>query len=209
MIQIDVLDARDARAAAGVLARAFSDSPVYAAVLGDSDDSSRVRTLERVKRGFVAASVHHGTCRVARDGRDILGVSLVLPPHAYPLSIRDEILQSAGCATAGPTAIVRFLRLSAYLRKRHLTGPHFYLFVLGVEPSHQGRGIGKQLLAKLHARADAENARCYLETEKAVNVRLYESVGYRVVTDEQIPGLSSVRMWTMVRPPAEAGSRFG
>jgi ribosomal protein S18 acetylase RimI-like enzyme len=200
MPDVALLEKPDARAAAGVLARAFTDSPVYAAVLDGLTDGERTRILERVKLGFVRATLRHGECRVAREGGSVVGVTLIMAPGGYPLSAWDEIVQATGCATTGPVAIVRFLRLSAYMRERHLRGPHFYLFAIGVEPSHQGRGIGKALLAELHARADAVNAPSYLETEKAINVRLYESVGYRVVTDEDIPSLPGVRMWTMVRP---------
>ena len=60
------------------------------------------------------------------------------------------------------------------------------------------------MLRELNARADAVRAPCYLETEKAINVRLYESVGYRVLTDERISGLGDVRMWTMRRAPERA-----
>ncbi len=204
MLQVDLLDKPDRRAAAGLLARAFADSPVYAAVLTDRDAGARVRTLERVKHGFVTATAYHGECRRAREGDQLLGVSLVVAPGGYPLSWRDEIVQATGCATTGPVAIARFLKLTAYMRGRHLAGPHFYLFAIGVEPAHQGRGVGKALLKELHARADAARVPCYLETEKPINVRLYESVGYRVVTDELIPGLGSVRMWTMLRPAASA-----
>jgi ribosomal protein S18 acetylase RimI-like enzyme len=203
MSPIAPLAREDDAGAAGVLARAFSDSPVYAAVLGPREPSALVRTLVRVKRGFVRAARHHGESRVARAeaSGELLGVTLTFPPGAYPLSLRDELLQATGCATTGPVAITRFLRLTAYMRHRHLDAPHFYLFAIGVEPAQQGRGVGKALLGDLHARADAARAPCYLETEKAINVRLYESVGYRVVTDETTPGLG-VRMWTMVRPAA-------
>jgi ribosomal protein S18 acetylase RimI-like enzyme len=185
-----------------VLARAFVDSPVYLAVLAKSTDEARVRTLERVKGGFVSATAHHGASRVARDPNGVAGVSLVMAPGGYPLSWLDEVRQATGCATTGPGAIARFLKLTAYMRDRHVKGPHFYLFAIGVEPSRQGRGVGKTLLHELNARADAARMPCYLETEKAINVRLYQSVGYRVVTDELIPGFDSLRMWTMLRPPA-------
>jgi ribosomal protein S18 acetylase RimI-like enzyme len=201
MADLAVLGSDDARAAAGVLARAFADSPVYLAVLANLSEPGRARALERVKRGFVWAMAHNGECRVARKEGALAGVTLITAPGGYPLSWLDELRQSTGCATTGPVAIGRFLHVTAYMRRRHVKEPHFYLFAIGVEPTQQGRGIGKALLADLNARADAAGVPCYLETEKAINVRLYESVGYRVVTDELMPGLDRVRMWTMLRPP--------
>ena len=51
----------------------------------------------------------------------------------------------------------------------------------------------------MSARADAEGVPCYLETDKQRNVRLYESAGYRVITDETVPTKPGFRMWTMQR----------
>jgi ribosomal protein S18 acetylase RimI-like enzyme len=203
MADLALLGAADAAAAAGALARAFADSPVYLAVLANLSPEARGRALVRVKRGFVSAMAPHGESRVARTGGEVAGVTLITAPGGYPLSWLDEIRQSVGCATTGPSAIARFLKITAYMRRRHIVEPHFYLFAIGVEPAQQGRGIGKTLLAELNARADAAGVPCYLETEKAINVRLYESVGYRVLTDELLPGLDNVRMWTMARPPKQ------
>jgi GNAT superfamily N-acetyltransferase len=192
---------RDAAAAAGVLARAFADSPVYRVVLAGASDLARVRALRRVKRGFVAALQGQGASRAAFLEGQLAGIALTVCPGRFPLSIREELLQAAGCATTGAAAIVRLLRLTAYMRARHPAEPHFYLFALGVEPAAQGKGVGKALLADLHARADADGMPCYLETERQSNVRLYEGVGYRVVTDENVPGFDELRMWTMQRSP--------
>jgi ribosomal protein S18 acetylase RimI-like enzyme len=201
MLDVTLLGRADERGAAETLARAFDDSPVYRAVFSGFSDARRGRALLRAKVGFVSAMAHQGESRVARDGSVLAGATLIIAPGRYPLSWLDEIRQSSGCATTGPTAIARFLKLTAYMRRLHIPEPHFYLFAIGVEPARQGRGVGKALLADLHVRADAAGAPCYLETEKPINVRLYESVGYRILTDEIIPGLG-VRMWTMRRPPA-------
>lgn len=203
MRQVTLLEATDTLDAAQVLGHAFADSPVYLAVFSHLEEARRRRAITRAKHGFVRAMGHHGDSRVVRLGGSIAAVSLVTAPGRYPLSWTDEILQSTGCAANGPTAIGRFLRLTAYMRERHIKEPHFYLFALGVLPDQQGRGLGKTLLAELHRRADAAQVPAYLETEKPINVKLYESVGYRVLTDARIPGLG-VRMWTMRRDPRAA-----
>jgi ribosomal protein S18 acetylase RimI-like enzyme len=200
MLEIRPLEEKEAARGAALLARAFAESPVYVAVLSEFTAATRLTALQRIKHGFLKAAAHHGACRTAYVDGALAGVSLVLPPGGYPFSIRDELRQSLGCATTGPTAITRFLRISGYLRKRHLAEPHFYLYAIGVEPSHQGRGIGKALLAELHRRADEAGMPCFLETEKAINVRLYESTGYIVKTKDDLPGFTDLPMWTMVRP---------
>lgn len=57
------------------------------------------------------------------------------------------------------------------------------IHTIGVDPSHQGRGIGRTLLRELLAVADAESATVFLEvrTDNAVAKALYESEGFSVV----------------------------
>ncbi len=194
------LTARDARGAGALLGRAFDDSPGYAALLPHLSGERRLRAITRVKRGFVEAAIRHQTPRgLWVDGR-LAGVSLVLAPGAYPVPVLVEAWQSSGCATTGLTGILHFIRMRSYLAKKHLEGQHFYLFVLGVDLDHQRRGLGKALLGVLHDEADAKGLPCYLETDKPTNVRLYESVGYRVLSEEDVPRIARCRMWTMARP---------
>ena len=147
MVELSIFGGEDGEAAARVMARAFADSPVYLAVFAHLSPEAQARALLRAKRGFVAAMAHHGESRVARVDGAIAGATLVTAPGHYPLSWGDEIRQSMGCATTGPTAIVRFLQLTAYMRRVHLKKPHFYLFAIGVEPALQGAASGRLCFA--------------------------------------------------------------
>jgi GNAT superfamily N-acetyltransferase len=153
-----------------------------------------------VHQGFVEAAIRHQEATgVWLDG-GLVGASLVQAPGQYPTRLVAKAWQAAGIATTGPAAIARFLRLDRYLARTHLREPHYYLFVLGIDPPMQGRGLGKKLLAALAANADARRLPTYLETDKETSVRLYTSAGYEVLTDETIPGVG-FRMWTMRRAP--------
>ena len=85
-------------------------------------------------------------------------------------------------------------------RARHAPEPHWYLYLLGVEPARQGRGVGRALLAPTLARADAGGVPCYLETQNSRNVGFYERLGFRVTSDGWAPG-TTLRVWTMRREP--------
>jgi ribosomal protein S18 acetylase RimI-like enzyme len=84
-------------------------------------------------------------------------------------------------------------------QKRCVAEPHWYLWVLGVDPACHGQGIGGTLLRAGLERADASNMPCYLETMNPDNVPLYQKFGFAIASEGDIPG-SSVRMWGMVRP---------
>ena len=61
--------------------------------------------------------------------------------------------------------------------------PEFEIHTIGVDPAHQGRGIGRALLRGLLAAADAVHATVYLEvrTDNDPARALYESEGFTVV----------------------------
>jgi ribosomal protein S18 acetylase RimI-like enzyme len=184
--------------AAQVLSAAFCDTPVFGAVLGGSGDVRR-RKLARVFGSFAATNVRHGDpTAVLVDGR-VAAVSLVFAPGAYPLSFAAWARNGLGALTVGPRATWKLARVDGYMQQRHFKDPHFYLFVLGVDPSRQGQGHGGALLRALNARADQQRMPCYLETDDRKNVGLYERFGY-VVTDEgTLPGVG-LPMWLMLRP---------
>lgn len=197
------LSLADAEGAGAVLARAFLDNPGLVAVMAHLDREGRARTLPGVKSGFSRASIRFGEARGAWDGERLVGASLVFAPGQYPLSLRAFGVVASGCLQpALLRASIRFLRINHWMESRHEKAPHYYLMVLGVEPALHGKGVGGALLRDLSARADAANAPCWLETDKASNVPIYERHGYRVVHDEVVPGLGGLRMWTMRRPPA-------
>jgi ribosomal protein S18 acetylase RimI-like enzyme len=58
--------------------------------------------------------------------------------------------------------------------------PLFYLWFLGVEPAHQGKGIGKALLNELIAESRQKRRPLYLETSVPDNVSFYQKYGFEV-----------------------------
>jgi ribosomal protein S18 acetylase RimI-like enzyme len=76
--------------------------------------------------------------------------------------------------------------------------PHSHLGPVAVDPDLQGRGIGSLLLADYCQRLDQTRMLSYLETDKPVNVRLYERFGYEVTAEAEVLGVTS---WFMTRQP--------
>ena len=83
--------------------------------------------------------------------------------------------------------------------EHHPGEPHWYLPFIGVDPVHQGRGIGSNLLASGLARADDDGLPAYLEASSPRNRALYERHGF-VVTGEIQAG-DSPPLWPMWREP--------
>jgi GNAT superfamily N-acetyltransferase len=68
----------------------------------------------------------------------------------------------------------------------------WYLSIVGVPPSAQGRGIGALLLSPTISEADEVGAYCYLETFTPRNTRFYERLGFKTISihNEPVTGAS-------------------
>lgn len=84
------------------------------------------------------------------------------------------------------------------IHKRHVKTPHWYLMVVGVDPSLQGQGRGAALVREGLDRADREAVPCYLETSEERNVAFYERFGFQVVESARL-GTGGPEAWAMLR----------
>jgi len=79
---------------------------------------------------------------------------------------------------------------------------HCYLFFLGVEPGHQGNGIGSILMQPVLKRADEKGLPCYLETMEEKNLTFYNRHGFKVVGEKQVPH-GGPYIWALLRLPGK------
>jgi GNAT superfamily N-acetyltransferase len=79
------------------------------------------------------------------------------------------------------------------------TPPHFYLALLGTEPSAQGKGLGSAVLGAVLEQCDSDRVGAYLESSKERNIDFYARHGFRVL--DEIRLLRGPSMWRMWRDP--------
>lgn len=162
--------------AGAVLARALHDDPLWAHLFGER----RARITRIACTGMTRDCRRHGRVDVARDdaGR-IVGVAAWLPPGAFPLGVRRELAGLPAwlrIALLRPSAVPGAIRSVAALDRLHPDEPHWFLSLLGVEPSWQGRGVGSRLLPPVLEHA----ALAHLDTSKPANLAWYRRFGFRV-----------------------------
>lgn len=184
---VNALDPSLQRKAGQTLARAFHDDPLSTYLLPDG--AKRARTLpwlyERVVR---YGTMYEGEVLTVGDEA---GIAVWLPP-GQPSTPLHRLLRS-GLALAplkfGLESIPRFMAANTveHLRAELAPEPHWYLWVIGVEPEQQGRGLGSALIEPMLQRADNEGVPCYLETHKERNVAFYQKHGYNVVRSGHVP----------------------
>jgi GNAT superfamily N-acetyltransferase len=189
----------DLRPAARVLGDAFLDDPIWTAI-GPRHRAHR-RVANRVAfAGIIAGSARNGArMRVARSAAgEVVGVSIAFEPGRWPLPEASVVWELGWLGVAGPLPAARGLRNDRAMREVHPDYPHMYLWFLGVDPAVHGTGLGRALLAELHADSGRRGVPTYLETGTPGNVPFYEGDGYDVLGEIEMP--VGPRMWRMQRP---------
>lgn len=187
--------------AARALGAAFTDDPAIRYLLGGRDPEGARWCM---RQGIRLASLH-GIGFVAREGERILGGSFWVPPGTSPVGGTVEQLRLGGWEAPrvmGLRGTARELWREEDLARRfakELKAPAWYLDLLGVDPSAQGRGLGRLLLVDMLARADRERMDVVLVTHKRDNLDYYRRYGFEVTSDETLRGIPTG--WTMRRAP--------
>jgi ribosomal protein S18 acetylase RimI-like enzyme len=63
----------------------------------------------------------------------------------------------------------------------HPSEPHWYLPLMGVDPSQQNKGFGSALLQHTLIQFDRENKLAYLESSNPRNISLYKRHGFELL----------------------------
>jgi ribosomal protein S18 acetylase RimI-like enzyme len=183
--------------AAQVMARVFQNDPMLKYLV--PDDARRVRLLPSFFSMVVRYCSRYGEVYTTPT---LEGLACWLPPGIEPTigrMVRIGIRVSP--LDFGWAAFRRYLDLAAYtdiVHKRSVPKRHWYLWALGVDPPHQGQGIGGKLLQPVLEQADTAGLPCYLETENERNLPFYQRYGFKVVSNGEVPR-RGLRVWAMVR----------
>ena len=199
------LKGEDLGRAAASLARAFQDDPLQTYVF--PDPAERAARSPAHFAPLLEYGLRFGT--VLTTAGEPRGAAVWLPPGRT--QITDDRATEAGLdklpELLGVEAATRFFAALSAVEPYHKTDvpvDHWYVLVVGVEPTAQGRGLGRALLAPILQQADRDGLPCYLETAQPGNVGFYQHLGFRILRDIADEG-SGLRLWTFRRDtPATA-----
>jgi GNAT superfamily N-acetyltransferase len=186
-------------ALARMLARAFADDPVA----GWSCRAERLRPA--MLEHFHGARLRHLLAyEEVWTTSELSAAALWAPPGHGHTSARQDLELARGLFR--PRLIWRLPLVAGGLlevqRHHPREPPHWYLAVLGTDPSAQGQGLGSALLSEMLARADADGVAAYLESSKERNIDFYARHGFRVTGELQLPrGPTVWPMWREAQPP--------
>ncbi|KAK1977020.1 acetyltransferase [Colletotrichum cereale] len=221
---IRVMDLAEADIPGAVKAvqQAFSGDPYNAWVYDQSKFSPERNYASLALR--MRWGMRNGIFHVAKEeGSDkVLGVAMWLPPQpaGTPPTWNDwiegwrlwfgQVNYNLWYGRGGLNVKRYYIWKDAQVKaQRDLwTDPRGYYFlnIMVVLPESQGRGIGAAMMKAVTDRADAEGARCYLESSRDVpNTAIYGRWGFVVKKDMVCDdGGDVIRLFTMIREPGAA-----
>lgn len=190
----------DVKQLAAVLGRAFQNDPVMSWIL--ADDTRRAKGLPRL---FAAITRHHflagGGAEVAGRGGEIGAAALWDGPGRWKQTPREELRMLPTLLLAFGRSLGQGQRVVDLMKEHHPEEPHWYLAVIGSDPTVRGGGFGHALMQSRLDRVDAEHAPAYLESSNPDNIPYYMRFGFEVTGEIPLPdgGPVLTPMWRAPR----------
>ena len=171
--------------ASSALVESLIDDPFYEAITADfaGEIAARKHALTHYFKYSLMEAQRTGRCVVAPD--PTLGAAAWLLPRspetdAAESSAKAQYLSSV-LGSRGVENYYQIVRYMTPLAARVVPLGAWYLSIIGVLPSAQGRGLGAALLAATLAEASQARVSCYLETFTPRNLKFYERLGFCAV----------------------------
>jgi ribosomal protein S18 acetylase RimI-like enzyme len=124
------------------------------------------------------------------------GAALWLPPDVHP----DEDALITLLQRSAPAQIQEdVFAVLEQMGRHHPSEPHWYLPLIGVDPSQQGKGFGSALMQHALIRCDCDRKLAYLESTNPRNIPLYERHGFELLGTIQVG--TSPPIFPMLRTP--------
>jgi GNAT superfamily N-acetyltransferase len=173
------------------LALSLLPDPFYQAITMDFQGSEEAR-LNVLERYF-----EYSLDEAQRTGRSVIaqppengGTAWLLPRTPEIQALESKLKAAFMLETLGSIgsknyhAIVDFM---TPLAERHVPANAWYLSIIGVHPSAQGKGLGEELLRPTLQEATDRAVSCYLETFTPRNLRFYNRLGFASVAEYREP----------------------
>lgn len=184
--------ARDEESAvSAVIALAFATDPMARWTL--RSPQTYLAVMPDLIRAFGSAAYDHDSAHVSED---FGGAALWLPPGVEP---DIETLERLVLANADPAILTDVQAIFEGMARYHPEVPHWYLPLIGSDPTRQGQGIGGALMRHALTRCDRDGTAAYLESSNPRNISLYQRHGFEILGTIQAG--SSPVLTPMLRPP--------
>jgi ribosomal protein S18 acetylase RimI-like enzyme len=190
--KIRIVNAGDVPRAVSVQVTAFSADPIMRWLWPEPREY--LRHFPELVHGFGGGAFGQGAAHVTDA---FLGGTLWLPPGVAP---DGEALERLTKETIPEPTRSEVSSIIDQMSAAHPNEPHWHLAFVGVDPVHQGKGIGAALLRHTLVQVDEQHLHAYLESSNPANVPLYRRHGFEVIREIRVGG--SPPVIPMLRVPS-------
>jgi ribosomal protein S18 acetylase RimI-like enzyme len=169
---VQVATAAEEAAVIAILTLAFSGDPATRWTW--PEPKAFLDAFPRFAKAFGGAAFELGSAH--RIG--FAGAALWLPPGGEPDEAAIGALMQS---TADAQTAVDGPKIMQQMAGYHPREPHWYLPLIGIDPAHQGKGLGGALLRHATDICDRDGVPAYLESSNLRNVALYQRHGFEVM----------------------------
>jgi ribosomal protein S18 acetylase RimI-like enzyme len=180
-------------AVVAMLSRAFADDPAMRYIF--PDPMTRAKRLPRLFR-LLFDSDASGMRLATGEAR---AATLWRRPGMAEVGRFEMLTRLIPLIGAFGTALGRAMRVGDAIDAHFPHEACWYLHIAGVDPAHQGKGLGGESIREGLARTASDGVPAYLETATERNVGLYQSLGFRVTSEWHVPK-DGPKFWSMLRP---------
>lgn len=184
--------------AAKMLARAFKNDSEVVHYFPDEADRYKLLPMYHLVLKY---GLNHGETYTTSP--ELEGIAVWLPPGETDLSMWKMIKCGAWSLpfTMRINFLYKYLNSLSNVKSSHhknAASPHWYLFMIGVDPEYHGKGFASRLINPMLERIDREHLPCYLETTEKIYVPMYEHFGFKIVEFNNLSE-TPIGFWAMLR----------
>jgi ribosomal protein S18 acetylase RimI-like enzyme len=195
--KIEIIATPDYGRTAKTLALAFADDPVMAYIFKGS--KNRVQRIESIMHLALKSYGHHSGFIESLESRSVAVWQQPNPAKPSFLSLLLNAVEAVTKLRGSIDRAQKVQQISYAVRPKH---PHWYLAILGTEPSFRGKwnegpSMASCLLTSVLDRCDQQAMPAYLESSNYGNISFYQRHGFQVTQQLELPG--GPNMWGMLR----------
>jgi len=188
--RVETATAADEAAVLAVLTLAFSSDPATRWTW--PEPKAYLEAFPHFAKAFGGAAFGAGSAHRIGSAGAALWLPLGVGPDDAAIGALMQRTADAKTAVDGP-------RIMQQMAGYHPKEPHWYLPLIGIDPAHQGRGLGGALMKHATDICDRDGVLAYLESSNPRNVPLYERHGFEVLGTIQAGGSPTIT--PMLRKP--------
>ena len=183
-------------------ARAFRDAPHIVYFFSDEArrENDSVGLFEmRIRYGLLYGEVHVTSANLE-------GLAVWIPSPRTTMTAWRQV-RAGGIRlyrAVGPDAVSRMTHVAEHndrLHRQHVSGHHWFLGILAVDPAAQHRGHATGLVDGMCSRLDRDRIPCYAETTERNLLSFYQRLGFESHVESTVPG-TDLAVWPLTRLPS-------